>query len=97
MRETVKSENLPIYDSDILVFDIHVRYSNNKATIDVQKNGSIEGCLRLPSETPEAIFYEKRQYTTKTDLQALIVLNFYTDLMNSSPENFVYTRQIKES
>ena len=27
-----------------------------KATIDVQKYGSIEGCLRLPSETPEAIF-----------------------------------------
>ena len=31
MREIVKSENLPVYDSDILVFDIHVRYSNNKS------------------------------------------------------------------
>ena len=67
-----------------------------RATIDVQKYGSIEGCLRLPSETPEAIFQGKRQNKTTTDLPALIVLNFYTDLINSSPENFVCTRQIKE-
>ena len=77
------------------MFDIHVRYSNNKSNNWCTEKW-FNRRLRLPSETPEAIFYGKRQYTTTTDLPALIVLNFYTDLMNSSPENFVCTRQIKE-
>ena len=39
----------------------------------------------VPSETLGATFYG-----------GLDRFEFYTDLKNSSPENFVYTRQIKE-
>ena len=95
MREVAKSENLPIYDSYILVSDIHVRYSNNKSNNWCTEEW-FNRRLRLPSETPEATFYGGRQYTTTNNLPALIGLNFYTDLMNSTPENFVYARQIKE-
>ena len=67
-----------------------------KATIDVQKNGSIEGWDYTKWKLLMRRFTEE-DYTTTTDLPAfIIVLNFYTDLTSSSPENFIYTRQIKE-